>query len=92
MIQTEPVSSPYTKHISISNIYVNGYAQSFETPRENNHSVTEPSAQVFLGSDSLRCQHNKITYRQGQKLPPPRKYYLCFQMDGKSAHVAQCAE
>ena len=27
----------------------------------------------------------------GQKLPPPGKYYLCFQMDGITAHAAQCS-
>ena len=30
------------------------------------------------------------SHRLGQKLPPHGKYYLCFQIYGKTAHAAQC--
>ena len=56
------------------------------------HSVTAPSAHILLGYDSLKCQHRDRTHRSGQKLPPPRKEYLCFQMDGKPAHAAKCSK
>ena len=57
---------------------------------ENSNSVTAQSAQVFLGYKSLQNQDNNITHKKGQKIPPNRKYYLCFQIDGESARVAQC--
>ena len=57
---------------------------------KNNHGVTVTSDQVLLGSDSLKCQHKNRTNRPGQKLPPPGKNYLCFQMGGETAHAAQC--
>ena len=46
----------------------------------------------MLGSDSLQCQHNNITHRLDQKLPSPEKYYLCFQMDRKTARAAECSK
>ena len=61
-------------------------------PPPKNHGVTATSAQVLLGSDSLKCQHNNRTHRPGQKLPPPGKYYIYFQMGGKTAHAAQCSK
>ena len=67
-------------------------AQYFETPQKFNHVVTAPSDQILLGSDPLKCQHKNRTHRQGQKIPPPRKDYLCFQMVGKPAHSAQCSD
>ena len=67
-------------------------AQLFETPRKNYHSVTVTNAHIFLDTDSLHCQQNNITHRKGQKLLSLEKYYLCFQMDDKSAHSAQCAK
>ena len=33
----------------ISNIYVDNYAQSFETPRKRNSSVTAPGPHILLG-------------------------------------------
>ena len=66
-------------------------SQTFETPPKN-HSVTTSSAQVLLGTDSLQYKHNNITHSPGQKLPPPGKYYLCFQIGGKIAHAVQCAK
>ena len=65
-------------------------AQSFENPPETKHSVTEPGAQILLVSDSLTCQHKNRIHRPCQKLPPPVKEYLFFQMGGKLAHYAQC--
>ena len=59
---------------------------------KNSHSVTSPSSHILLGYDSLQCQHNNIAHIPGQKLLPPGKEYLCFQMDGKSAHAAQCSK
>ena len=59
-------------------------AHSFGTPSPKNHGITSLSAQILLGSDSLRFQHNNRTHSPGQKLPPPGKYYLCFQMGGKN--------
>ena len=44
------------------------------------------NAHIFLWSDSMQCQHRNRTHRSGQKLPPPRKWYLCFQMNGETAH------
>ena len=52
------------------NIYVDEDAQSFETPIFLN-SVTAPSPQVLLVSQSLQYQHNNTAHRPGQKLPPP---------------------
>ena len=46
-----------------------------------NHNVTVPSTYILLGYDALQCQHRNRTHRSGQKLPPPGKGYLCFQMD-----------
>ena len=60
-------------------------------PLQKNHGVTAPSAHIFLGSDSLKCQHKKRTHRPVQKLPPPGKEYLCFIMGGKTSHAAQCS-
>ena len=60
-------------------------------PKEN-HSFTAPSDQILLALDSLQFHHKKITHTPGQKLPPPRKEYLYFQMDGKAAQDAQCAK
>ena len=65
-------------------------APSFETPPKKNQGATAPSAHIFKGSDSLKSQHKNRTHRPGQKLPPPRKQYLFFQMSGKTAHTAQC--
>ena len=48
IIQTEPLSYPYTKHMLILNIYVNDDAQFFETLRENNYSVAAPRAHIML--------------------------------------------
>ena len=59
-------------------------------PKKN--SVNAPSAQIFLGSDSLKCQHKNRSHRQGQKLPPPGKQYLCLKMYGETAHDAQCSK
>ena len=59
---------------------------------KTNYVATEPSAQILLGSDSLKCQHKNRTHRLGQKLPPPGKYYLCFQLGGEIAHAAQCSK
>ena len=61
-------------------------------PPRNNRSVTEPSAHILPGSDSLKCQHKNKTHRPGQKLHPPVKEYLCFQMGGKTAHAAHCSK
>ena len=36
-----------------------------------NNSVTAPSSDIFLGSDSLKYQQNNITFRSGQKIPLP---------------------
>ena len=58
--------------------------------QKNNHIVTAPSAQILLGYDSLKYQHKNIFHRPVQKLPPPVKWYLCFQMDGEISHAAQC--
>ena len=66
-------------------------AHSFESPPKNNHGVTAPSACIFLGSDSLKCQHKNRTHRSGQKLSPPGKEYIFFQMGGKTSHSAQCS-
>ena len=74
----------------IKNMPVDDYDQSFETPRKNNHSFTEPRSQVLLGSESLQNQYNNTTHRPYQKLPPPGKYYLCFKIDGESYRAAQC--
>ena len=48
-------------------------AQSFETPTKKIYGVSAPSAQILLGSDSLKCQHNNRNHRPGQKPPPPGK-------------------
>ena len=56
---------------------------------KNNHGVTAPSAHILSGYDSLKCQHNNRTHRPGQKLPPPGKWYLLFQIDGKTVHSTQ---
>ena len=67
--KTEPTSIPYTKHMLISNISVDGYAQSFEIPRKKNHSVTAPSDYGFWGYDSMQFQHKIISNRPVQKTP-----------------------
>ena len=59
---------------------------------QKNHSVTAPSAQVLLGSESLQYQENNTTRRPGQKLPPPGKEYLSFQIEGGSTHAEQCVK
>ena len=40
----------------------------------------------------MQCKHNNTTYRPGRKLPPPRKEYICFQIDGKTAQLSRCAK
>ena len=45
-------------------------SQYFETPRQNNHSVTAQINQVLLGYDSLKCQQNTTTRMTRQKIPP----------------------
>ena len=57
---------------------------------EKNHSVTTPSSQVMLESDSLQYEQNNTTYRSIQKLHPSRKEYLCFTIDKESDRTAQC--
>ena len=64
--------------------------QSPLNPQKNNHGVTAQSAQILLGSDLLKFQQKNRNHRQGQKLTPPLKEYLCFQMGGKTAHATQC--
>ena len=59
---------------------------------KQNHNVNASSAQILSGSDSLQCQKINITHRPVQKLPPPIKQYLYFQMDGKTAHIEQCSK
>ena len=54
------------------------------------HIFTVPTENILFGSDSLKCQHKNITHRPGQKLTPPVKQYLCFQMGGETAHYEQC--
>ena len=44
----------------------------------------------LLGYKSLKYQYNNPTHMSGQKLPPPGKWYLCFQIDGESARSEQC--
>ena len=63
--------------------------QYFETPTPKNNSVTVPSAHILLGYDSLKCQDRNRTHRSGQKLFPPGKWYICFQIYGETAHDAQ---
>ena len=42
----------------------------------------------------IHCNFKKkeIPYRPGQKLPPPVKEYIFFQMDKKTVHAAQCSK
>ena len=44
-----------------TNIYAYEYSQSFETTIKNNNSVTTPSEQVLLVSESLKDQDNNTT-------------------------------
>ena len=55
---------------------------------QKTHNVPLPIAHILLGSESLQYQDNKTTHRPGQKLIPPRKEYLIFQIYGESAHSA----
>ena len=48
-------------------------SQYFENILKNNQGVTEPSAQILLGSDSLQDQNKNITHKPGQKISPPGK-------------------
>ena len=66
--------------------------QSFEKPKKNNHSVNATNDHILLVSDSLQRNHKSINYRTGQKLLTPRKWYLCFKMDNKTDHIAQCSK
>ena len=77
------------KNMMNTNIYVDYNDMEFETTRENNHSITATSDQVLLGSQSLKFQENK-THRPDQRLPTPRKEYLCLQIDCKSACESEC--
>ena len=63
----------YTKNITITNIFVKEYPQSFETSLQNNKSFTEPSAHVLLGPESLKYQDNNTTHRLSQKITPSVK-------------------
>ena len=75
-----------------NNVTVDGDAQSFETPRKNNHDKTAICAQFLFNYDSLQYQQNSTTHSTCQKLPSSGKLYLCFQMDGKTSRAAQCAK
>ena len=50
-------------------------------PSEKNQGSTEPSTQVKLGYDTLKCQKNITTHITWQKLPPSVKDCLYFQTD-----------
>ena len=60
--------------------------------QEKNHSDTAPNAQVLLGYDSLKYKQNYTTNSPGQKIPPPWKEYIFFQIDGKNARAEYCAK
>ena len=55
-------------------------SQSFETPRKNNRSYT------YFGDTIITTTTTNVS-----KLTPPGKWYLCFQITGKTVWAAQCA-
>ena len=55
---------------------------SLKLPGKKDHIVTAPSDYIVLGYYSLQYEHNNITCRPSQKLPPTVKEYIYFQIDG----------
>ena len=47
------------------------------------YSVTAPSAQILLGSDSLRFQHRNRTHSSVQNLSPTNYIFIFFKWIGK---------
>ena len=61
IIQNNPVSNPYEKDMFISTIFVEKYAQSFETTRISNSTVTTPRVHILLGYDDAQLfETNRI--------------------------------
>ena len=77
LIQNKPVSIPHITNMLDNNVAVDGFPNSFETPRKN-HSSAAPRTQVTLGSDKQQRKHNITTHTKNKKIPPCGKGYLCF--------------
>ena len=94
--QPSPVSNLITTNKVDTDVNNDDDSQSFETPRKHNHSDTEINdtnnitSKVHLKLHQIIYQEIPSTTTRSLKLPPSGKYYLCFQMDGKYAHEAQC--
>ena len=87
IIQNKPVSNPYTKYMLISNILVDDYDHSFETPRINIHSGTAPSAYILLGDDDAHSF--QIPRIKNHSVTEPSSHILLGGDDAQSFETPQ---
>ena len=60
----------------ISNIYVDNDAQSFETTREKNYSITAPGAHILLSFDDAWLLETTIINNHSVTAPTPLVFWL----------------
>ena len=92
--------SPKSKLTTIDNfdtdVNNNDDSQSFVTPRKHNHSATElrdrnnTTTLVQLKPYPRLFQHSPYTPTASLKIPPSRKWYLCFKTYSKNNWASQC--
>ena len=65
---------------------------SFVTPRKQSYSVQATSTTTNLTPLNATLPIVLVELHTTKKLPPDGKEYLCFQINGKSSHAAQCVK
>ena len=91
-----PVSHPTTTNNVDTGRNNYDDTHSFSAPRKHNHrtpdisETTTTNTPVRPNVHSRLCQMSSSTSTTTFKLPPYVKKYLCFWIDGKYSHAAQC--
>ena len=70
-----------------SNIYD---IQSCVSPRKQNYSVQATSTTTCLAPLNTTITIAPVELHKTKQLPPSGKEYLCFHINGRSSHSAQC--
>ena len=68
------------------------YIQSCKTPRKQNVSIQSTSTPPHLTPLITNLPIAPVEWPKTIELPPVRKEYLCFQVNRKSPHTAQCVK